>query len=207
MVCSLPCTECAVFSCAQLPSVCDILLFPGNFSLTECWVPPMCGELKTWPGFHKHDNLTCLSFPFLKSETDQLSHLANQDRSAASHWFWNIRPGTEVRGRQWRTCQVRYAATDNTYSFFNTGSWLCWKVGREIELWAVVPLGLWPTSPFSPPLHLFTVCDTKLFPFGRMMNLLPVDIVQEYIKDGSSLMISQSANSWVGGGNFLADSC
>ena len=39
------------------------------------------------------------------------------------------------------------------------------------------------------------------------MNLLPVHIVQEYIKDGSSLMISQSANSWVGGGNFLADSC
>ena len=65
----------------------DNLLFPGNFSLTECWVPPMCGELKTWPGFYKHDNLTCLSFPFLKSKTDELSHLANQDRSAASHWF------------------------------------------------------------------------------------------------------------------------
>ena len=167
--------------CAQLPIVCDILLFPGNFSLTECWVPPMCGELKTWPGFHKHDNLTCLSFPFLKSKTDQLSHLANQDRSAASHWFWNIRPGTEVRGRQWRTCQVRYAFTDSTYSFFNTGSWLCWEVGREIEFWAVVPLGLWPTSLFLLPLHLFSVCETKLFPFGRMMNLLPVDIVQEYI--------------------------
>ena len=151
----------------------------------------------------------------LNAESVGAFKLPNQDRPAASHWFWSTRPGSQARGRQRRTSQVENDFTAPELSCFSmqgcgfVGQW-CWRCDYEQWLCWDFNLLLYFCDPLLCLLFLTQFCSHLQLRAEKRIEYMHIYICGLWGDCVTILWIDRlqlKSVSCSGGGNILADSC